>query len=78
MVMPQETRTDGMTLAEAARRLGVSTQWVHDMGRRGNITVVRTPLGNRYDVADVERERARRIAWGRLPQGEGEGEDGEG
>lgn len=45
---------------EAARRLGVSTQYLGQLAAEGRIAFVATPIGRLFDPVEVERVRQER------------------
>lgn len=45
----------GLTPAQAARRLGITPQWVVQLADAGRLRSCRTSLGRLIDLDDVER-----------------------
>jgi excisionase family DNA binding protein len=62
--------------SEAARRLGLSRERVHQLIEEGRLSAVRTPLGRIVPAADVEAEVRRRRALSPGEESESGGADG--
>jgi excisionase family DNA binding protein len=56
------TAKETIGAGEAARRLGISAQYLSALAERGLIPFERTPYGRTYDARDVEEVRAAREA----------------
>lgn len=53
---------EGLSRAQAARRLGIASETISKYARSGRLPYIATPLGRVYKVEDVERLRLEREA----------------
>ncbi len=63
--MPANADMQGLTPAQAARKLGLTPQRVRQLADGGHLAYTMTPLGRLLDTADVARlaqERAQQAA----------------
>lgn len=56
------TTSEGLTISQAAKRIGLSTQRVHQLAAEGKIRFKLTPLGRLFSEEDVESLRRDREA----------------
>lgn len=60
-----QAASEGVRIGDAARRLGVSPEWMRQLCKANRVLFVETPYGRLIDAEDLERlvrERAEKAA----------------